>query len=89
MCIDLGRSWGRKDDSTIQEAKNGPTNFRICCDGALRRNSKAAAGLAIFSYIRGRRKLLYIGGCPLDGLKSAFVAELLALEWSLKEFRLL
>ena len=89
VCLDLGHSWGRKDDAAIQEAKQGQSNFRISCDGALRKGCKASAGLAIFSYMKGRRKLLYIGGCLLDGLQSAFVAELLALEWSLQEFRLL
>ena len=89
VSLDLGSDWGRKDEAAIQEAKRVGANFRLCSDGALRKGGKASAGLAFFAYIDGRRRLLYIAGCLLHGLQSAFVAELLAMEWCLKEFRTL
>ena len=77
----------RKDEQTVLESKCGNANFRICFDGAFRKDAQASAGIAIFSYMQGVRKLLLIAGRPLGKFPNSFASELSALECSLRQFR--
>ena len=78
VALDIEGPWEWRDADAILRAKAEFANFRVCADGAKRKNGQSATGCAIFSYLHGRRTLLYIGGSTLGLLDSAFVAELLA-----------
>lgn len=90
QAIDQGCDWDRHYQEGIQECMRKPVNFRVCVDGALRGDGAAGAGMAVFAYhIDGARSMLYMAGRPLGRLKSAFVAEAMAMEWCLDKFEAL
>ena len=63
-------------------------NFRLCVDGALRGNGSAAAGMALLAYTaEGESIVLQRGGLLLENVSSAFLSEMLVLEWALTYFR--
>ena len=83
IALDRKADWLHSHEDTVQRAKSQITkvNFRVCFDGALRKNGAAAAGLAILAYYpNGDRDILLRGGKLLGDQQSAFVAEALALE---------
>ena len=56
--------------------------LRVCSDGARRGDGSAAVGFALLSYDKdGRKTILKRAGKLIGNLKSAFVAEMIALEW--------
>ena len=62
------------------------SRVRLCVDGALRRQTVAAAGIAVFVYgSPGGRVLLRRAGRYLGCLNSSFEAELIFLEFGLDE----
>ena len=63
--------------------------LRVCSDGARRGGGggQSAAGFALLSYsCEGQRTVLRRSGRLLGNLDSSFVAEAVALEWSLELF---
>ena len=86
MALDICEEWERLEEEATNDIEGSNVNYRLCFDGALRRNGQASAGLALFTYRQGRRVLLYRAGKPLGELSSSFAAELIALEWSLQMF---
>ena len=89
MALNLGRDWEKRDPIAIADAKASNAHFRLCSDGALRGSGKGSAGIAFYAYKDGAKTLLLVAGKVLGELQSAFVAELLAMEWCLNSFRLL
>ena len=60
--------------------------WRLCFDGARRESGKSAAGMALLAYYPGgRQNILHRSGKVLGILNSAFLAEMLALEWALEQ----
>ena len=89
VALDIGAPWEWRDVDAILRAMIERASFRLCTDGAKRKNGQSSTGCAIFSYLDGKRTLLYIGGSPLGLLDSVFVSEMLALEKFLDVFRIL
>ena len=64
------------------------SNFRLCVDGARRGGGKASAGMALMVCNEdGIPTVLCRGGLLLSNTSSAFLAEMLAMEWALEWFR--
>ena len=85
----LDRSSDRKSlkDEAFADALAKRANFRRCVDGALRGNSEASGGMALLAYFPdGSKVVVYRAGTVFGKLASAFLAEVLTLEWGLKEF---
>ena len=73
--------------AALQAARASKLNLRLCADGALRGTGQAAAGMCLLAYEEsGREVLLYRAGKVLGELSSAFVSEMLAMEWCLDMF---
>ena len=82
VALDLKEDWFRADWARIRRAKSTNANLRLCLDGALRGDGSSSAGLALVAYpADGSEVLLCRAGRVTGRLGSAFVAELLALEW--------
>ena len=63
------------------------SNIRLSVDGARRGDGSSAGGLAIVAFLEsGEEVLLSRAGCKFGVLRSAFEAELLALEWGMEFF---
>ena len=62
-------------------------NIRRSVDGARRGDGSSSGGLAIVAFLEsGEEILLCRAGCKFGSLRSAFEAELLALEWGMTFF---
>ena len=86
VALDKQSGWMVQDACALQ-AVDSRTNYRLCIDGAVRGDGAAAAGLALLLYGPSHNgRVLYRGGCLLGNLNSAFLAEMLALEWALTRF---
>ena len=86
----MDSDWQRIDGPTLHEALARKANLRVCFDGAKRGTGSASGGIAVFAYyLGGRRELVYRAGVLFGELKSAFLAECLALEWCLNRFEIL
>ena len=82
--LDLGQPWERSNRENIELSIEVKANIRLCFDGARRGGGQASAGIAIFAYLpRGGTILLYRAGCIFGSLSSAFLSEMMALEWCL------
>jgi hypothetical protein len=78
------------DDNALQEARRSGANLHFCADGALRGGGQAAAGICLLTYGQdGEVIILHRAGKVLGELSSAFVAEMLAMEWCLESFVIL
>ena len=87
VALDLKSDWEESDEESWREARARKANIRLCCDGARRGCGQSAAGMVILAYYLGARKeVLLRSGKLLGNLSSAFLAEMLALEWSLEVF---
>eukprot|EP00973_Karenia_brevis_P050734 7047775-Karenia_brevis.AAC.1 len=83
VALDCGKDWAVKTEQAPESMQANSWNLRLCCDGARRGDGQSAAGLALFCYTGSSRVLLCRAGAVLNNLTSAFIAELLALEWAL------
>ena len=87
VAMDSGHNWDEIDLEAFQKAQNEIARIRVCSDGALRGNGKAAAGMAMIAYFPdGSKVIIRRAGRILQGVSSAFVSEVVALEWSIKCF---
>ena len=87
VALDLQQEWSRNDSASIDYAKQQNHNVRLCFDGARRGDGSSAGGVAIIACPPGGDEvILYRAGCKFGLLRSAFEAELLALEWSMDLF---
>eukprot|EP00973_Karenia_brevis_P080559 11176999-Karenia_brevis.AAC.1 len=84
--LDIDADWCHRDPYNINIAKASRANLRLCVDGAYRRNGTAAGGMALLAYTpeEGKELILVRAGKLLPTVKSAFVAEAMALEWGLE-----
>ena len=82
--LDAGTAWADDLGEQPEEKVRAHADLRLCVDGALRGGKHAAAGVTLYTYRpREGRKLVYRAGRRLQGVHSAFVAELIALELGL------
>ena len=82
--LDTESDWERGCEEDARRATTDRMNLRMCVDGALRGNGKAAGGMVIYGYTSPScRRVLYRAGKCFGHLNSAFLAEMLALEWAL------
>ena len=87
IALDKGSDWHVLDDESLNAAGACKLNLRLCADGALRGTGQAAAGMCLLAYGEdGVEMLLYRAGKVLGELSSAFVSEILAMEWCLDVF---
>ena len=87
VALDRGADWEFFHAESIARARVSQVNYRMCFDGAKRGAGDASAGLALLAYYEnGERDLLLRAGKLLGHLESSFLAEALALEWSLELF---
>jgi len=87
VALDVQRPWREVHMQAFEEANKAGTNFRLCVDGACRNHQHGSVGFALFAYLPGeRRSLILRAGKPVDDVRSAFLAELLAMEWGLHIF---
>ena len=87
VAMDSGHDWDQSDPEAMRKAHHTNARIRVCSDGALRRNGKAAAGMAMIAYFPdGSSVTLRRAGRILQGVSSAFVSEAMALEWSVQCF---
>ena len=85
VALDGGRDWERREHEGAQAFLRAGANLRLCIDGAKRGDGSSAAGLAILAYSPDHgQMLLYRAGRQLGRLSSAFVSEVIALEWGLE-----
>ena len=92
QALDRGADWVYTHDDNVRRALEAcaQINFRLCFDGARRGEGDSAAGSALIAYYpSGERELLFRAGRLLGRLRSAFLAEALAAEFSLDLFFLL
>ena len=83
--LDSGRAWQQRSCGSCSSWAVGTPNLHLCVDGARRGDGNSAVGMALFAFSPvGERELVYRAGKILGNLPSAFVAELLALEWGLE-----
>ena len=82
-----GAEWADDRLEVWRSVKEQGANIRLCIDGARHGSGVGAGGIAILAHQRGERYLLDRAGRPVGILKSAFLAEALALEWGLEQFR--
>ena len=85
----MDSSWSRSSETTLRESIMNGDSLRLCVDGGRRSDEQAAMGFVLFSvshtqdgnirYVPILRKAGLLTGMP-----SAFLAEILALEWALK-----
>ena len=85
VVLDGAGDWSYRDDEATKEAIANGANLRLCSDGARRGDGHSAAGMSLYAYFDNNRErtLLWRAGTQLATLQSAFVAELLAMEWCL------
>ena len=82
VALDLQRDW--QHDSGYKMVNKTSYNWRFCIDGARRGIGDASAGLALIAYsTNGEEQLVHRAGKQLGHLDSAFVAEIMPLEWGL------
>ena len=82
--LDTESDWERGCEEDARRATTDRMNLRMCVDGALRGNGKAAGGMVIHGYTSSSCiRVLYRAGKCFGHLNSAFLAEMLALEWAL------
>ena len=82
VALDLRRDW--QHDAGHKVVSKASYNWRLCIDGARRGSGDSSAGLALFAYsASGEEQLVHRAGKQLGQLDSAFVAEMLSLEWGL------
>ena len=87
VAMDSGHDWDQSDPEAMRKAHHTNARIRVCSDGALRRNGKAAAGMAMIAYFPdGSSVTLRRAERILQGVSSAFVSEAMALEWSVQCF---
>ena len=87
MALNGASDWRHMHEDNIFRARASNVNYRICFDGACRGPGDAAAGAVAIAYYKdGRREVLFRAGILLGKLHSAFLSELLALEWALDLF---
>jgi hypothetical protein len=83
VTLDMGADW--QQDGSMKAIPKPRCNLRLCVDGARRGSSEAAAGLALIAYLPDGTEVIALrAGKRLGQLKSAFVSEMLALEWGLE-----
>ena len=71
----------------IDELNRDGCNFRLSVDGAKRGDGSSSGGLAITAFLEsGTEILIRRAGSKFGTLRSAFEAELLALEWGIPFF---
>ncbi|CAK0847987.1 unnamed protein product [Prorocentrum cordatum] len=84
VALDTDSDWERICDEVVCRATADRMNLRVCVDGALRGNGRAAGGMVIYGYTATScRTELYRAGKCFGNLNSSFLAEMLALEWAL------
>ena len=84
MALDSDQEWSRYDLDAIRELNPDSCNFRLSVDGAKRGDGSSSGGLAITAFLTsGAEILICRAGCKFGILRSAFEAELLALEWGI------
>lgn len=82
VALDIKEDWSRADWEKMGSAKRKHAYLRLCVHDALRGDGSSAAGLALLPCATdGSEVLLCRAGRVMARLGSAFVAELLALEW--------
>ena len=54
MALDFGQEWTKQDRLAIEEANRNDSNFRLCADGAYRKNGQSGARIAMFVYAGGK-----------------------------------
>ena len=89
VALDAGEDWSSPQSSADvkQALLQDNAHIRICSDGAKRGSGSSAAGYAIMAYSPdGTMRVLKRSGRSLGKLGSAFLAEMLALEWCLDVF---
>ena len=83
VALDSQSDW--QQIASIDDQVRVHCNWRLCIDGARRGSGNAAAGLALIAYApNGETIIVSSAGKLLGQLGSAFVSELLALEWGLE-----
>ena len=84
MALDLDQDWSRHEMEAITGLNPDSCNFRLSVDGAKRGDGSSSGGLAITAFLKyGTEILICRAGCKFGMLRSAFEAELLALEWGI------
>ena len=68
----------------VQTLRN--CNWHVCTDGGLRHGGGAAMGMVIYYSTDGEFHCVHRSDGILQGVKSAFLAELVALENGLEQF---
>ena len=84
VALDIGSSWA-VNQAGIDRACSSKANLCISVDGACREGGCSAGGMAVWAYHEdGSRELLHRAGSLFDGVHSAILSEILALEWALE-----
>ena len=88
--MDWKRDWLVADEVGIADAVSCKSNIRLAVDGGVRRAGAAAIGIALFSARCDRngnwtQRPMMRAGRQLGNVRSAFLAEAMALEWGLEK----
>ena len=89
VTLDEGDSW-MQHEKTVEDTglHIDSVNFHLRVDGARRGDSSSAAGMALMVHgADGKATILRRAGLLLKSSSSAFLAEMLAMEWALECFR--
>ena len=87
VAVDTGHDCDQIDLKATRKAQNEAARIRVCSDGALRRNGRAAARMAMIAYFPdGSHVVLRRADKILQGVSSVYVFEVVALEWSIQCF---
>ena len=83
------RSWSTDHPAALRSALARKCNLRLCVDGGRRLQTEGALGMALYSaelVHPGTYKYVLLArrGCLLKEVASAFLAETMALDWSLE-----
>ena len=82
-------SWGRGRTSDLKRAIQEKASLRVCIDGGRRSSSLGALGFAVYAMnshadAATKYRVVLRGGKLLEQVASAFLAEALAIEWTLE-----
>ena len=81
VAFSMNSDWYSGHQDSIERAKISVANYRLCFDWAKRGQGGAAAGMTLIAYYDdGSKNLLLRAGNLINGVKSWFTAEALALE---------
>ena len=85
----MDQSWGRGRTSDLKKAIQEKVFLRVCIDGGRRSSSLGALGFAMYAMssqadASTKCRLVLRGGKLLVEVASAFLAEVLAIEWTLE-----